>query len=62
MKMDYKNAANVVDEVNVSEMLESARLNDHSDTAEVQRQDARFALQTAIESTLYTVILLRLRT
>ena len=52
MAMDYKNAANVVDEVNVSEMLESARLNDHSDTAEVQRQDAHFALQTSIESTL----------
>ena len=55
MRVDYRTADDV-DEVDVSEMVESARVNDPADRAEVKRQDARFALQTAIESTKYNVI------
>ena len=55
MGMEYKSAANV-DENGVSEMIESARINDASDVAEVERQDARFALQSVIESTEYNVM------
>ena len=54
MRVDYRTADDV-DEVGVSEMVESARVNDHADRAEVKRQDARFALQTTIESTKYNV-------
>ena len=55
MEMGYKDVA-TVDETNVSEMLESARLNDQRDSAEVSRQNARFALQGLIESTEYNVM------
>ena len=55
MRVDYRTADDV-DEVGVSEMVESARVNDPADTAEVKRQDARFALQTTIESTKYNVM------